>query len=328
MGPMILVALLVAYFGTRRLQNTLAESRRLKAKADRLSVVASRTYNGVLITGAGGMVEWVNDGFTRITGYSFDDVVGRHPDSVLQGPKATPEAAAAKNRARAEGRGFQVEIQNFHKDGRAIWLLIDGQPMKDEKGKVTGYVVMQVDITKRKEEEEEIRVARAAAEEANRAKSSFLANMSHELRTPLNAIIGYTEMLIEKARFTGNDDNLRDLEKVEAAGNHLLGLINDVLDLSKIEAGKMSLYLEEFSIPEMIAEVQATIEPLVERNGNELIVECSADLGAMRADVTKVRQTLFNLLSNAAKFTHEGAVRLRVGAVDTKGEQRAGERVR
>ena len=161
--------------------------------------------------------------------------------------------------------------------------------------------------------------AREAAEEASRTKSTFLANMSHELRTPMNAIIGYSEMLVEEAEDLGQEGFIPDLRKIHAAGKHLLGLINDVLDLSKIEAGKMTLYLEEFNIPAMVAEVGATIQPLIEKNGNRLVVECPPELGAMRADVTKVRQTLFNLLSNAAKFTHDGRITLRVTPTERAG---------
>jgi signal transduction histidine kinase/CheY-like chemotaxis protein len=158
-----------------------------------------------------------------------------------------------------------------------------------------------------------------AAQEASRTKSAFLANMSHELRTPMNAIIGYSEMLMEEAADLGQDSFTPDLKKIHTAGKHLLGLINDVLDLSKIEAGKMTLYLEDFAVPTMVAEVATTIQPLVEKNGNRLVVQCPAELGVMRADVTKVRQTLFNLLSNAAKFTHDGAITLTVVPVQGAG---------
>jgi signal transduction histidine kinase/DNA-binding response OmpR family regulator len=154
--------------------------------------------------------------------------------------------------------------------------------------------------------------ARRAADSANQAKSQFLANMSHELRTPLNAIIGYGEMLQESAQEDGQTGYLADLEKICAAARHQLGLINDILDLSKIEAGKTTLYLEEFAIETMVREVATTIQPLVSRNGNQFTLECPADVGSMRADLTKVRQTLFNLLSNAAKFTERGTITLRV----------------
>jgi len=149
-------------------------------------------------------------------------------------------------------------------------------------------------------------------EVASQHKSQFLANMSHELRTPLNAIIGYSEMLQEEVEDVGDEAYLPDLQRINAAGKHLLGLINDILDLSKIEAGRMDLYLEDFDVGQLVRDVQAIVQPLVEKNGNTLTVVCPEDIGAMRADQTKVRQTLFNLLSNAAKFTEGGSIELRI----------------
>ncbi len=147
-------------------------------------------------------------------------------------------------------------------------------------------------------------------EEASRHKSEFLANMSHELRTPLNAIIGYSELLQEECTDLGDEDYLPDLAKIQVAAKHLLSLINDILDLSKIEAGRMTVYLEEFDLPKLVSDVQSIVSPLIEKNGNALIVDCSPDAGVMYADLTKVRQSLFNLLSNAAKFTERGTITL------------------
>jgi signal transduction histidine kinase/DNA-binding response OmpR family regulator len=149
-------------------------------------------------------------------------------------------------------------------------------------------------------------------EVASRHKSEFLANMSHELRTPLNAIIGYSEMLQEEAQDQHADSFVLDLQKIHAAGKHLLELINAVLDLSKIEAGKMELYLESFEVAPILRDVAAVLDPLAQKNQNRLEVRCAPDVGAMRADVTKLRQALFNLLSNACKFTERGVVSLAV----------------
>jgi hypothetical protein len=158
---------------------------------------------------------------------------------------------------------------------------------------------------------EALQVAQVAAETASNAKSQFLANMSHELRTPLNAIIGYSEMLQEEADDLGTPEIKPDLQKINGAGKHLLGLINDILDLSKIEAGKMTLYLETFDVRAVLDEVAAMVQPLIAKNANQLTLEISPEIGSMRADVTKVRQTLFNLLSNASKFTDKGTIILR-----------------
>jgi signal transduction histidine kinase len=160
---------------------------------------------------------------------------------------------------------------------------------------------------------EELREANEQLAEASQHKSAFLANMSHELRTPLNAIIGYSEMLQEEAEETDADAFLPDLQRINAAGKHLLGLINDILDLSKIEAGRMDLYVETFEVGQLVRDVQAIVQPLMDKNSNTLVVACPDDVGSMQADQTKLRQTLFNLLSNAAKFTKAGTISLTVG---------------
>ena len=157
---------------------------------------------------------------------------------------------------------------------------------------------------------------------ASQHKSAFLANISHELRTPLNAIIGYSEMLQEDAVDVNADGLVPDLKKVNAAGKHLLALINSILDLSKIEAGKMELHLEDFSIARMVEDIAAMVRPLTEKNGNQFEVRCDAGIGIMHADLTKVRQVLLNLLSNACKFTEKGTVSLaaqREGPTTTPG---------
>jgi signal transduction histidine kinase len=155
--------------------------------------------------------------------------------------------------------------------------------------------------------------ARDKAQEANKAKSSFLANMSHELRTPLNAIIGYSQLLRDDMKADGSEQaHLSDLEKIEQAGRHLLTLINDILDLSKIEMGKTDLYIEELKLSSLIDTVVDTIRPLVEKSNNQLHVDCPQNLYSFKTDPIKLKQILLNLLSNSAKFTEKGEIDLSV----------------
>jgi signal transduction histidine kinase/DNA-binding response OmpR family regulator len=211
---------------------------------------------------------------------------------------------------RAAQQTLQSRVDELQKARRATLNLL--QDHDEMRRKVEDYSRSLEQAVREAQE------ARAAAEEANRAKSTFLANMSHELRTPLNAIIGYSEMLQEEAADLGYEDLIPDLQKIQAAGKYLLTLINDILDLSKIEAGRMDLFLETFDVPSMIREAVTTIQPLVEKNRNTLTVHCADELGTIRADLTKVRQALFNLLSNACKFTQQGTITLEVAreAVD------------
>ena len=180
-------------------------------------------------------------------------------------------------------------------------------------------VGVYTDVTELKERESELAdmvddltVARDQATAATQAKSQFLANMSHELRTPLNAIIGITEMLEEDARDDGLDDQLEPLQRISRAGKHLLHLINEILDLSKIEAGRMDFHYEDIAIAELVDDLATTVQRLVDNNGNRLKVECPGGIGTIRTDLTRLRQIVLNLLSNACKFTEAGDISLQV----------------
>ena len=178
-----------------------------------------------------------------------------------------------------------------------------------------GYQAHQQELARANEA---LRESKEAADAANEAKSAFLANMSHELRTPMNAILGYSEMLTEEAEDIGQDDFIPDLKKINQAGTHLLSLINDVLDLSKIESGKMEAFPETVDVDDLIDQVTATAQPLMGNNNNRLVIERGTELGEAFQDFTKLSQTLLNVLSNAAKFTHDGTVTL-------KAERQAGD---
>ncbi len=200
--------------------------------------------------------------------------------------------------------------ENRAGDGR--WVTISERPTAEG-----GVVGVLTDITELKQRERQLgelvdRLAEARDEamQATLAKSRFLATMSHELRTPLNAVIGITEMLIEEAEELGESASLEPLGRISRAGKHLLELINDVLDLSKIEAGKLELNFEEVDLEAFVADIRGAAEPLAARNGNRLVVEGAGALGTMRCDPTRVRQIMLNLLSNACKFTDKGTVSL------------------
>ena len=211
---------------------------------------------------------------------------------------------------------FELE-HDFPIIGRRVMLL---NARKLRQGSHAELLVLAIeDVTERRRGEGEVAKAKEAAETANRTKSLFLANMSHELRTPLNAILGFSEMLQEEVAELNLPQFSADLAKISAAGKHLLGLINDILDLSKIEAGKMELHLERFEIADLINEVASTIATQARRNGNKLEIVCPPDVGAMVADLSKVRQGLFNLASNAAKFTNGGSIKVEAERQDMDG---------
>ena len=211
---------------------------------------------------------------------------------------------------RGEAEFYSAEYRMRGDDGVDHWVLNRGIGQRDDEGRVYRVAGSLTDMTVRKQAEFELRNAKEQAEAATRTKSQFLANVSHELRTPLNAVIGLAEMLREEAEESSDEELAEPLKRIVSAGRHLLHLINDLLDLTKIEAGRLDLYIEDFHVSPMINDVSTTAHTLADVNDNVLVVRCDEDLGTMHSDITRVRQILLNLLSNACKFTENGEVAL------------------
>jgi PAS domain S-box-containing protein len=243
--------------------------------------------------------------FTFVAGSGLD-ALGRSPDtfvghSIFDAAPTMPQILEAARHALAgETSTLIIEVNGLTFECRFA-------PVLDQHSQVTGVIGVATDITERKQVEA-LERAKEAALAASRAKSTFLANMSHELRTPLSAIIGYSELLQEEAEDQGYSDLIPDLEKIRTASDQLLSIINNILDLSKIEAGKAELHLETIDLTTMIEDVVTTVRHLIEKNDDVLQLDYPEDLGSMYADLTRVRQILLNLLSNAAKFTQQGRI--------------------
>jgi PAS domain S-box-containing protein len=255
-----------------------------------------------------------NPAFETLFGYPLDAIVGRNLDELITTPEQRAEAVAYTRQAKhTSAHGI---VQRCRSDGMMVEVEVLAVRVELD-GALVGMMALYHDVS-------ELLRAQRAAQAADRSKSQFLANMSHELRTPLNAIIGYSEILQEEAEEDGNAAYVPDLRKIHAAGRHLLALISDILDLSKVESGKLELFVEPIDVAVLLEDVATTVQPLVSRNGNTLVVRSADDVGGMAGDATKLKQVLLNLLSNASKFTENGTITLdaeRVGAPSLDAER-------
>ncbi|MBC7806504.1 MAG: response regulator [Akkermansiaceae bacterium] len=303
------------------------QAQEIKSREVWLKTILGSLGEGVLATNNKGTITLLNRQAEQLIGWKQSEVIGRNVDEIFRliigsdlkevataGEKdALPESLVAQILRDGQARDYNgTDAVLVRRDGAGTPIDVFGAPIQARTESLGGVVVAFRDISERKAAETELLRTKEAAEVASRTKSQFLANMSHELRTPLNAIIGYSEMLQEDAEADGQQDAASDLLKIKTAGKHLLALINDILDLSKIEAGKMELFLEDFDLAGMADEVAGVVQTLVGKKNNKLTVECASDIGSMHADLTKIRQSLFNLLSNAAKFTEDGTITLRI----------------
>ncbi len=279
---------------------------------------ASEAHLGGLFkqTGAGfaeldfdGRFQSVNDHFCDLVGRNREDLLRLRLQDITHA-EDIESSSALLDQVASIGEPLTVEKRFLRSDGSVTWVANTVSLIDSARNRPTLLAVV-IDVTERKRAEREMAAAKDAAIEANLAKSTFIANMSHELRTPLSAIIGYCEMLIEEIEDSNDPAGLApDMRKIEGNARHLLGLINDVLDLSKIESGKMEVYAETFDVEAMLRDVAGTVQSLVEKKNNRLELRLGPSLGMMHSDLTKLRQMLLNLLSNAAKFAQDGTLTL------------------
>lgn len=291
----------------KRMEEALRQSER------RYRNIFEQAAEGIFQSTVDGRYLEVNGAMARLYGMSTPEELKRDITDIGRQIYLDPRLRDEfKRRMDRDGEVRAMEYQIRRKDGGVVWVAENCRAVRDELGNVLYYEGTVQDTTARRNAEQALRRAKEAAEAANAAKSGFLANMSHELRTPLNAIIGYTEMLVEEAGEMGYVSLLPDLERIQGAGRHLLGLIDDVLDLSKIEAGRMGLVLGTFDVAEVVGELARTLEPQIGRNRNRFEIDCPLHLGRMHSDAGKLRQILSNLLDNAGKFTSGGRITLTV----------------
>lgn len=302
---------------TRAVIDKSAELERVNSKlaahqkeAHRLALVARNANDSILLMDRDGHITWVNDAFTRTTGYSQSEAVGQRPGDLLNGPETDPKTVASLNESVVMGVPFRGEIQNRTKAGQQIWMETNQVPVIDEDGNVDMIVAIERNITEAKKHEREIILARQTAEEGARAKSEFLATMSHEFRTPMNGVIGMTDLLTE----TGLTPEQRVYsDTIRSSSQALLGIINDVLDLSRLDAHKITLDPVDFDLKSCVLEPVRLLRAQARDKGLWLRMDYQdGGVDRLHGDDSRLRQVLINLIGNAIKFTQTGGVTVRV----------------
>ncbi|MFA6288819.1 MAG: ATP-binding protein [Opitutaceae bacterium] len=284
--------------------------RQSQAAARKLSLVASRTDNLVLIGTPDGAVEWVNESFERVMEYTLKEIVGKKPLELMAGTATNRETLGRIKLSIAKGEVLSTEVVNYSKSGRKYHLQLEIQPVRNEKGVLENFIAVETDITARVETENALRRAKAEADTASRTKSEFLASMSHEIRTPMNGVIGMTSLLLDTPMTPEQRDSV---STIRTSGEALLSIINDILDFSKIESGKLEIEHQPF---ELVSSIEETFD-LFAVQASTRKIELAYDIDPavpllLIGDANRLRQVLTNLVNNAIKFTPSGSVSIEV----------------
>jgi PAS domain S-box-containing protein len=288
----------------------ISEQRKSEEQLRKLSAAVEQSPVAIMIADNSGTIEYINPQFTEMTGYTEAETIGRNP-SMLNSGKTPRETFTQMWNTLGKGEVWHGEFRNKKKNGELYWESGTTAPIRNELGQTTHFVALKEDTTKTKQMQINLVQAKREAESANRSKSEFLANMSHEIRTPLNGVIGFTDLLIQEGTRLPDTERLDYLKSVRSSGKHLLSLINDILDLSKIESGKLELERIEYSPHAMMAEVVSLFRVTAMEKGLRLDSEwIGAFPKTICTDPTRLRQLLVNLIGNAIKFTAKGSVRL------------------
>ncbi len=281
-------------------------------EARNLSLVARHANDSVVMADPDGCIFWVNEAFTRITGYSLQEARGRRPSELLNAPDTDPAVSDGIAAAVAAGRAHRAEILNLRKDGALIWIETNIVPVLDETGVVEMVISIERDISSAKTHEAELAEAKIAAETGERAKASFLATMSHEIRTPMNGIIGMADLLAEAPL---DAESRHHVQTIRQSANALLRIINDILEFSRLDAGKPVLHANVFSPCDCIGEALAILKPQARAKGLTLDLLIDGALpDRVMGDDGRLRQILINIVGNAIKFTLHGGVTIRASA--------------
>ena len=285
------------------LKREIAEREQVEIQIRKLSQAVEQSSATVLITDIGGHIEYVNQTFLESTGYSFEEVKGKTP-RLLKSGHTSPKEYEVLWETISAGKEWRGEFHNKRKDGTLYWESASISPIRAANGMIVNYLAIKEDVTERKKTERELIQAKEIAEFANSAKTNFLANMSHELRTPLNAIIGFSQMLKDETFGpVGSDNNQEYVGLINDSGEHLLNIITDILDLSKIEAGEDSIDEEIITLPVLAGDCTAMLRDRAVSGKVSLELDIPSKMPALRGDGIKVKQILLNLMSNAIKFT-------------------------